>query len=116
MEEVDGFGGTLSGEAAGLIEEFVGEVESGEIPKSERPQSKCYPACSTSSFDQRQGTIRKVALDQNAFRLPESELVRRPGVMDDRQKIVEIFPDRLGGNLVEWRQGTGTEIQSGTVN
>ena len=67
MEEVDGFGGPLGGEAARLVEEFVGEVESGEIPVSERPQSKSYPACSTSGFDQRQGTIREVALDENAL-------------------------------------------------
>ena len=96
MEEVDGFGGPLGGEAARLVEEFVGEVKSGEIPVAERPQSKCYPACATSGFDQRQGTIREVALDKNAFRLPESEFVRRTGVMNDSEKIIEIFPNRCG--------------------
>jgi len=42
VQEIDGFGRTRDGQAPGLIDEFLGEIESGDVSLAQRPKTKCH--------------------------------------------------------------------------
>lgn len=87
----------LGGEAAGLVDEFFGEIEGRESTVTEAPKSECHATGTAAGFEEGHGLIRKEALDQCALGRPEAEFVRGTRVVDDREEIVEIGADGGGG-------------------
>ena len=114
VEEMEGagagVGAALGGEAAGLVDQFLGEVEGGEVAVTEGPEAQRHAAGPAAGFEERGGVVGEEAADEFAFRRPEAEFVCRARVMDDRDQVVEIGADGGGGNL--GRRGEGSEREN----
>ena len=78
---------------AGLIEEFLGEVEGGEVAITEMPEAECGTTGAATGFEERRGFIGEEAFDQDALGLPEAEEVRGARVVDDGDRVVEVGAD-----------------------
>ena len=91
-----GVGAALGGETAGLVDEFLGEVEGGEVAVAEGPEPERHPAGAAPGLEERGGGVGEEAPDEFAFRRPEAEFVRRAGIVDDRDEVVEIGADGGG--------------------
>ena len=86
-------------EVAGLVEEFFGEVEGGEIVVTEVPEAEGDATGAAAGFEERGGFVGEEALDQDALGLPEAEEVRGAGVVDDGDRVVEVVADGGGGDF-----------------
>ena len=104
VEKGNRFGAAFCGEAPRLIEKLLGEIESGELAITERPQAEGHATGATTGFDQRNIPVEEKSFDQNSLGLPQSEFVRGPRIVDHREKIIEIGADGSGGNLFDGRQ------------
>ena len=91
-----GVGAALGGETAGLVDEFLGEVEGGEVAVAEGPEPERHTAGAAPGLEERGGVVGEEAADQFTLRRPEAEFVRRAGVVDDRDQVVEIGADGGG--------------------
>ena len=91
-----GVGAAFGGETAGLVDEFLGEVEGGEVAVAEGPEAQRHAAGAAPGFEERGGVVGEEAADQFTLRRPEAEFVRRAGVVDDRDQVVEIGADGGG--------------------
>jgi len=108
VEEADGVGGPLGGEAASLVDEFLGEIEGGEMAVADRPEAEGDPAGAAAGFEEGRGFIGKEAFDEQALGRPEAEFVCGARVVDDREEVVEVGANRRGGNFAGWGQWSGT--------
>ena len=101
--EADGVGSgvdaAFGGEAAGLVDEFLGEVEGGEVAVAEVAEAEGHPAGAAAGFEQRGGAVGKETFDQGSLGSPKAQFMRGTRVMQDRQQIVEIGADGGGGNF-----------------
>ena len=88
-----GVGAALGGETAGLVNEFLGEVEGGEVAVAEGPEAERHTAGAATGFEQGRGEVGKIPPDENTLGRPQAHEVGRAGVMDDRDGIVEIGAD-----------------------
>jgi hypothetical protein len=98
--EGDRGGEAFGGEAAGLVEEFVGEIEGGEPRVAEGVEAEGHAAGAAAGFEQRRGAVGEKALDQEALGGPQAEFVRGAGVVDDREEVVEVVADGGGGDFL----------------
>ena len=92
-------GAAVGGEGAGLDEEFFGEVEGGEVAVAEGPEAEGDAAGAAAGFEERSVAVGEGALDEDAFGLPESEIVGGARVMQDGGEIVEVGADGAGGDF-----------------
>lgn len=102
-------GGAFGGEGAGLVDEFGGEVEGGEVAEAEGPETEGNPAGAAAGFEQRSGEVGEKALDQEEFGAPEADLAGGAGVVDDGGEVVEIGLDGGGGDFRRRFQGVTTK-------
>ena len=63
VEETDGGGGAFGGEVAGLVNEFLGEVEGGDGLVALVPEAKGDTARTAAGFEQRGVFVGEEALD-----------------------------------------------------
>jgi len=105
VEEADGVGRAFEGEAAGLVDEFLGEIEGGEPPVAERPEAEGHAAGAAAGLEEARVLVGKETLDEPALGRPEAEFVRGARVVDNRQEVVEIGANRGGGNFAGRGQG-----------
>ena|ERR1035437_4731238 len=96
-EESNRPGAAFLGEETRLLDQFRGKIESGEVRVTLVPQPERRAASAATSFEERGGFVGEEALDQDALGFPQAEKVRRPRVMGDGKRIIEIRPDRGGG-------------------
>lgn len=110
MEETDGMRArvcaALGGEAAGLVDEFIGKIEGGERAIAEGPERDADAAGAAAGLEERGGAVGKEALDELALGSPETEFVRGAGVVHDRDEVVEIGADGRGGYFFQRRRRT----------
>jgi len=99
LDKGDGPCAAYGGEAAGLVEQLPGKIKSGQIPIAEIPEAQRHATGAATGLDQSDVSIREKALDQDPFRRPQAQPMRRPGVMEDGSNIVEVGSNRLGGQF-----------------
>ena len=99
MVKADGGGFAGGGEVAGLIDEFLGEVEGGEVVVAFVPETEGDAAGAAAGFEKGSGFFREEAFDEEAFRFPETEKMRGAGVVNDRERVIEMGANGFGGDL-----------------
>gem|GEM_PF-3647788 len=70
MEEGDAMGSAFGGEVAGLVEQFLGEIERGNLAVTHFPKSDRDAAGAATGLEQTGVAMRKEAFDQLTLRLP----------------------------------------------
>ena len=93
-------GGALLGEGAGLVDEFLGEVEGDEVVVTHFPETEGNAASAAAGFEQAGSAVREKALDQQPLRFPEPKGVRGASVMDDGDRVVEVVADGGRGDFL----------------
>ena len=93
VEEADGGGAAGGGERTGLVDEFGGEVEGGQVFVASIPKAEGRAAGAATGFEQWRREVGKIPSDENTLGRPQAHEVGRAGVMDDRDRIVEIGAD-----------------------
>src|SRR5687767_13845954 len=111
MEEADAGGIALGGEADRLVNQYLREVEGGDVPKAERPEADGHAAGAAAGFEQGRGAVGKESLDEDALGRPETEFVRGARVVQDGRQVVEIGANLLRGNLFQ-----GTRLRHAAMN
>jgi len=81
--EADGGGAAFGGEGTGLFDEFLGEVEGGEVVVAFVPEAEGDAAGAATGFDQGCVFVGEETFDQELLRFPETEEVRGACVVDD---------------------------------
>ena len=104
VEEIDGGGGAFGGEVFGLVYEFLGEVEGGEILITFVPETERHTAGTTAGFNQGCVLVGKETFDQKLLRFPQAEKMRGAGVVNNRNRVIEIGADGFGRDLLNGRQ------------
>ena len=113
VQEADGVGSALGGEAAGLVDEFLGEVEGGEIAVAECPEAEGDATGAAAGFEEGGALVGKETLDEPALGRPEAEFVRGARIVDDREEVVEIGANGRGGDFAGRGQRSGTKRVAG---
>ena len=103
MKKRDAGGLALGGEAAGLVDQFLGEVKGGEAAVAERPKAEGDTTGAAAGLKQRGVPVAKEAFDQDSLRSPKAELVSGARVVNDGKQVVEIGADLRGGNFFQRR-------------
>ena len=108
---VDGEGGAAFGdEGAGLVDEFFGEIEGGEVVVTQFPEAEGYASGTAAGFEEAGVFVGKETLDEEFFGFPESEAVCGAGVVNDGDGVVEVVADGRGGDFAYRRQRRKREV------
>lgn len=99
MEEGDGGGVTGGGEMAGLVDEFFGEVESGQVAISFVPEAEGDASGAAAGLEQGGVFVGEETFDEEPLGFPEAEKMRGACVVNDGEWVVEVGADGLGGDL-----------------
>lgn len=105
--ETNGGGASFGGEAAGLFDKLLGEIEGSEVLVAFMPESEGYTAGAAAGFEEGGVFVGKETFDQKLFGFPESQEMRGARVVNDGDGIVEVGADGGGGNFLNRRQQVG---------
>lgn len=97
VEEADGSGVAFGGETAGLVDELFGEIEGGDSAVAQRPETDGDATGAAAGFEQWRSPIGEETLDENAFGIPQAELMGCARVVDDRLQVIEVGANRIRG-------------------
>jgi len=104
VEKSYGGCGPFVSEVPGLVNEFLGEIEGGEITKTFVPETESHTAGTATGFKQGCVLVGKETFYQDLLGFPQAEKMRGAGVVNNRNRVIEVGADGFGGDLLNRRQ------------